>query len=147
MCLTFRACDAVFRLCPHAKHTDRSCLKKGPLQIFPPPLFLHLKNSLERHRSGEKRSEHMQICSTNRILRTHQEAHVTPFTSAEGGEGWKAGLCTTPVNAPDAGGSAWRFSVPPVHRRISCSFDGLCAVLPPGLSTNAQRSADYEGQS
>lgn len=34
VCLTFRACEAVFLLCPHAKHTDRICLKKDIYRSF-----------------------------------------------------------------------------------------------------------------
>lgn len=58
-----------------------SAEKRTFTDLSPPPHtpFLHLKDNLEfralllRHRSGEEQREHMQICSTNRMLWMHQE--------------------------------------------------------------------------
>lgn len=113
VCLTFRACDAVFLLCPHAKCTDWICLKKDIYRSPPHPHhhhpFVWLKDS---HRSGQRRSERTQLCSTDGMLWIQQEARLTPFPCAEGGEACRVGLCVAPVNAPAAGACAWCFSVP-----------------------------------
>ena len=83
--------------------TQTESTKKGHLQS--PPSQPHPARGPE-----EKRSEHMQICSTNRMFWLHQEAHVAHFTCADGGEGLESG-------APSG-----------TSERSRCQ--GICVVLP-----------------
>lgn len=88
----------------------------------------------------------MQTCSTNRMW-MHQEAHVTPFTCAEGAEGWRAGLCVAPINSPHVEASARRFSVAAGAREdlLQLWQTLRCAVT--SAQHKAQGSADCEGWS
>lgn len=94
------------------------------------------------HRQNLLKKGHLQI--------SHPPTH--PFSSPKRQFGIP---CAAPASQV-RGGATWAHANlqhkpdvvdAPGDLQDLCSFDGLCHVLPPALSTKAQRSADCEGRS